>query len=110
MLAAAKIGVSRTEWSLMTPRELAFWLQARREHMEDEARGQRRNDRLVGTVREVLAEGPSKRNAARWSGRDSGNRIVVWDVAEGCRETVGARVKLRITAAHPQILVGKTVH
>ena len=76
---------------------------------DQEARGQRRNDRLVGTVREVLAEGPSKRNAARWSGRDSGNRIVVWDVAEGCRETVGARVKLRITAAHPQILVGEKV-
>ena len=74
---------------------------------DQEARGQRRNDRLVGTVREVLAEGPSKRNAARWSGRDSGNRIVVWDVPEGCRETVGARVKLRITAAHPQILVGE---
>ena len=43
MLAAAKIGLTRSEWALMTPRELAFWLQARREHMEDEARGQRRN-------------------------------------------------------------------
>ena len=45
---------------------------------DQEARGQRRNDALVGTVREVLAEGPSKRNPARWSGRDGGNRIVVW--------------------------------
>ena len=55
MLAAAKIGVSRTEWSLMTPRELAFWLQARREHMEDEARGQRRNSyNLASLIRSMV--------------------------------------------------------
>ena len=72
---------------------------------DQERRGQARNDRLVGTVREVLAEGPSKRNAARWAGRDSGNRIVVFDRPEGLG--VGETVKLRITAAHPQILIGE---
>ena len=51
---------------------------------DQESRGQRRNDKLVGTVREVLFEGPSKRKADRFSGRDSGNRIVVWDKIEGC--------------------------
>ena len=75
---------------------------------DQEARGQRRNDVLVGTVREVLAEGPSKRNPARWSGRDGGNRIVVWDRADGARAPApGERVRLRITAAHPQILIGE---
>lgn len=75
---------------------------------DQEARGQRRNDALVGTVREVLAEGPSKRNPARWSGRDGGNRIVVWDRADGARAPApGERVRLRITAAHPQILIGE---
>jgi len=44
---------------------------------DQEVRGLRRNTRLVGTVAEVLCEGPSKRNAARLSGRDGGNRIVV---------------------------------
>ena len=72
---------------------------------DQERRGQARNDRLIGTVREVMAEGPSKRNAARWAGRDGGNRIVVWD-ADGS-DCVGDLVKLRITEAHPQILIGE---
>ena len=71
---------------------------------DQEIRGQQRNDRLVGTVREVMVEGPSKRNAARWSGRDSGNRIVVWDA---CGGEIGALIRVRITEAHPQILVGE---
>lgn len=73
---------------------------------DQERRGLERNRRLVGTVREVLAEGPSKRNAARWSGRDGGNRIVVWDAA-GCRLSPGERLSVRITDAHAQILVGE---
>ena len=72
---------------------------------DQERRGQARNDKLVGTVREVMAEGPSKRNQARWSGRDGGNRIVVWDCDGGVR--VGDLVKLRIMEAHPQILIGE---
>ena len=77
---------------------------------DQEARGQRRNDALVGTVREVLAEGPSKRNPARWSGRDGGNRIVVWDRDAAARApALGERVQLRITAAHPQILIGEPI-
>ena len=77
---------------------------------DQEARGQRRNAALVGTVREVLAEGPSKRNPARWSGRDGGNRIVVWDRDVAARApALGERVQLRITAAHPQILIGEPI-
>ena len=78
---------------------------------DQEVRGQRRNDALVGTVREVMVEGPSKRNKARLSGRDSGNRIVVWeppaDAACALRApAIGSLVRIRITEAHPQILVG----
>ena len=83
---------------------------------DQESRGQRRNEALVGTVREVLVEGPSKRNPKRWSGRDSGNRIVVWDVGENgecVKETgdlaIGDFVGLKITEAHPQILIGVPV-
>lgn len=72
---------------------------------DQERRGQARNDRLVGTVREVLVEGPSKRNSARWSGRDSGNRIIVWDRTGD--EHIGDLIKLRINEAHPQILIGE---
>ena len=74
---------------------------------DQEKRGQRRNDALVGTVREVLVEGPSKRNKSRWSGRDSGNRIVVWDDAGGVSAKAGDIVRVAITEAHPQILLGK---
>ena len=83
---------------------------------DQEKRGQLRNERLVGTVREVMVEGPSKRNADRWSGRDSGNRIVVWD-RDGSEEVrvkseevrIGAVVKVEITEAHPQILIGRII-
>ena len=75
---------------------------------DQDVRALRRNSLLVGTEREVLAEGPSKRNAARWSGRDSGNRIVVWDVAgEGRRLAPGEKAQVRITAARAQTLVGE---
>ena len=72
---------------------------------DQERRGLARNQMLVGTVREVLVEGPSLRNKARWSGRDSGNRIVVFEPsAPVC---AGTLVPVRITEAHPQILVGE---
>ena len=84
---------------------------------DQEAHGQRRNEALVGTVREVMVEGPSKRNKARWSGRDSGNRIVVWDVGregEGRVSAgecgIGSFVKVKIVEAHPQILVGQIIN
>ncbi len=74
---------------------------------DQELRGQRRNERLVGSIREVMIEGVSKRNQARFSGRDSGNRIVVWERSGS--ESAGNLIKLRITAAHPQILIGEVV-
>lgn len=78
---------------------------------DQELRGQKRNDRLVGTVREVLFEGPSKRKSDRFSGRDSGNRIVVWDKPENCSAmpALGDKIKLEILEAHPQILIGRPV-
>ena len=75
---------------------------------DQEVRGQRRNERLVGTVREVMVEGPSKRNRERWSGRDSGNRIVCWDRSgkDSSSPLVGDLIRVKITEAHPQILIG----
>jgi len=74
---------------------------------DQERRGQARNDWLVGTVRTVMVEGPSKRNVVRWSGRDSGNRIVVWERRGD--ETIGDLIELRIIEAHPQILIGERI-
>ena len=72
---------------------------------DQERRGLERNRRLIGSVREVLVEGPSLRNRARWSGRDSGNRIVVFEPSAPL--AAGSLVQVRITDAHPQILVGR---
>ncbi len=72
---------------------------------DQERRGLERNRRLVGTVREVLAEGPSLRNSARWSGRDSGNRIVAFEPRAGI--VPGSLVQVRISEAHPQTLIGE---
>ena len=72
---------------------------------DQQCRGLERNARLVGTVREVLVEGPSLRNAARWSGRDSGNRIVAFE-PKG-QIAPGTLVSVRIVEAHPQILIGE---
>ena len=74
---------------------------------DQERRGVERNSALVGTVRDVLVEGPSKRMASRLSGRDGGNRIVVWDAPEGCRTRAGSIVRVKIAEAHPQTLVGE---
>ncbi len=78
---------------------------------DQEARGLMRNKRLVGTRREVLFEGPSKRKADRYSGRDGGNRIIVWDRPEDCRGDLrlGEKLTLEVIDAHPQILVGRPV-
>ena len=71
---------------------------------DQDARGQRCNDRWVGRVAEVLAEGPSLRNPARWSGRTGQNKIVVFDPAPGLRP--GDLVRVRIASARPQTLYG----
>ena len=74
---------------------------------DQERRGQERNDRLVGSRRTVMVEGPSKRNASRWSGRDGGNRIVVWDMAPDAPALkAGDLVEVMISGAHPQTLIG----
>ena len=69
---------------------------------DQDARGTQINQALVGTVQTVLAEGPSLRNKARWSGRTSGNKIVVFTPPEGLRP--GDTLALTITRAAPQTL------
>ena len=74
---------------------------------DQDVRGVAANQRLVGTLQEVLVEGPSLRNAARWAGRSPGNKIVVFDPADGLQP--GALAQIRITRAAPQTLYGDWV-
>ena len=69
---------------------------------DQDVRGARLNQALVGTVQRVLAEGPSLRNKAKWSGRASNNKIVVFDPPAGIRP--GDFADLTITRAAPQTL------
>ncbi len=65
------------------------------------------NKRLINTETEILAEGPSLRNASRWSGRNPQNKIVVFETQLNI--AIGDLVKIGITDAQPQTLYGEVV-
>lgn len=74
---------------------------------DQDRRGHRRNEALVGTVQEVLVEGPSLRNKTRWSGRSRTNKIVVFEPEAYCEAGMLAHVK--IDRAMPQTLYGDMI-
>lgn len=65
----------------------------------------RRNAQLVGTVEEVLVEGPDK-TGQRFTGRTRGNRVCVFDADP---RLVGQLVPLRIERASVSTLYGELV-
>jgi tRNA-2-methylthio-N6-dimethylallyladenosine synthase len=68
-----------------------------------EANSNRRNAALVGTVQEVLVEGPDKKGL-RYSGRTRGNRIVHFTAHE---RLVGGLVPVRIERGSTAVLYGE---
>ncbi len=74
---------------------------------DQDLRGVAANQRLVGALQDVLIEGPSLRNAARWCGRSPGNKIVVFNPKAGLEP--GQLARIRITRAAPQTLYGEAV-
>ncbi|MFO7870840.1 MAG: tRNA (N6-isopentenyl adenosine(37)-C2)-methylthiotransferase MiaB [Kiritimatiellia bacterium] len=74
---------------------------------DQQERGERINRRFIGRNVEVLAEGPSPRNAARWFGRTRDNRIVLFDPAKDVR--TGDLVMIEVNKAMPQTLHGRVV-
>jgi len=76
--------------------------------LEDQDRiGLACNESWIGRETEVLAEGPSLRNAARWSGRNAQNKIVLFEPRGALAP--GAFVRVRIDRAKPQTLYGRIV-
>jgi tRNA-2-methylthio-N6-dimethylallyladenosine synthase len=69
---------------------------------DQDVRGAQMNQALIGTEVDVLVEGPSLRNKARWSGRTSSNKIVIFTPPEGVKP--GDIIKLTIAKAAPQTL------
>lgn len=64
------------------------------------------NEQEVGKVREVLAEGESKRSDAQLCGRTSQNKMVVFDRGD---HKAGEYVKVRITGCSSATLFGEEV-
>ena len=74
--------------------------------LEDQnIRGQKINEQLIGSSVEVLVEGLSKRNDQKFSGRTRTNKIVIFDGIDDL--TVGDLVKVRILSAMPQTIYGE---
>ena len=74
---------------------------------DQDRRGLAINARFVGTTTEVLVEGPSLRNATRWSGRNPQNKIVVFEPTKTVAP--GDLVQVLVDDAHPQTLFGTLV-
>ncbi len=74
---------------------------------DQDVRGHALNEAWVGKVVEVLADGPSLRNALRWSGRTSGNKIVIFENTGPDHVAPGDLVAVAITRAAPQTLYGE---
>jgi tRNA-2-methylthio-N6-dimethylallyladenosine synthase len=80
----------------------------RRNHalLEDQGRRSRTfHQTFVGQACEVLVEGPSLRNEARWAGRTRHNILAVFEAAPGLK--AGDLVTVRVAQATAQALYGK---
>lgn len=69
----------------------------------EKAIAKNKNQALIGTVEEVLVEGPSKRDRKRLAGRTRSNKITHF---EGSDEDKGHLLKIRITRVTPNSLEG----
>lgn len=65
----------------------------------------RRNEQLIGTIEEVLVEGPDK-SGAHFTGRTRGNRVCIFDADP---RLIGQLVPLRIERASVSTLYGELV-
>ena len=70
-----------------------------------EERAERSNRLAVGTTQEVLADGPSKRNAARWAGRSRTNKVCIFEPT--ATTAPGDLVQVRISRATSHTLFGE---
>jgi tRNA-2-methylthio-N6-dimethylallyladenosine synthase len=67
---------------------------------------EQRAQRFVGRVEKVLVEGRSKNNNEKFTGRDSGLKIILFD---GNDEMTGKFADIEITEAHAFALYGKVI-
>ena len=81
------------------------WLQRLQAQLEAQSRVV--SEAMVGTLQEVLVEGPSKRDPAELAARTGNNRTVNFAGASGL---AGRFAALRVTEARHHSLRGELVH
>jgi len=75
-----------------------------------ERHGLARHEDRIGRIEEVLVDGPSKKDATRWSGRTRQNKLVHFADAPDVEPVApGATASVRITGAAPHWLRGELV-
>jgi tRNA-2-methylthio-N6-dimethylallyladenosine synthase len=62
------------------------------------------NQAYVGRTVEVMVEGPSKSDEQTWTGRTTGNKIILWPYVG--TEKVGDLVNVRVDVAQTWLLKG----
>ena len=67
----------------------------------------RQNESYLGTVQDILIEGPSKNDKTKLTGRTDSNKVVVFE--PNGKETVGNVVKVEITENHKWFLSGRII-
>ena len=65
------------------------------------------NESYVGSVQEVLVEGPSRRNSKRWGGKTGTFKVVIFEPSQDTCKGQLANVKINRTT--PSTLFGKLV-
>ena len=65
------------------------------------------NNRYIGTIQEILIEGPSKNNKNMLTGRTDSNKVVVFKPNE--KKTKGDLVKVKILSNHKWYLEGEII-
>ena len=66
-----------------------------------------KNAGYVGTMQEVLVEGPSRRNKKRWAGKTESFQVVIFDPAPDTER--GRLVKVKINRSTSASLFGELV-
>ena len=62
------------------------------------------NEKLVGTLQEVMVEGPSSKNPSVWTGRTRTNKICLWTHGT---ELPGQLINVKVTQAQTWLLRGE---
>jgi tRNA-2-methylthio-N6-dimethylallyladenosine synthase len=91
-----------------TPREVKL---ERLQHLQDVINGNARkySEALLGSVQQILVEGPSRKDASELQGRTECNRVVNFDGGPHASRLIGQLLDVKIVHTYPNSLRGELV-